>query len=61
MYIKEYNKNPKTYLTAIFSSYIVFWDGETKFVPSGTRLPVVDFSETKPRSYSMKGRSEGNS
>ena len=49
------------YLTAIFSSYIVFWDGETKFVPSGTRLPVVDFSETKPRSYSMKGRSEGNS
>ena len=55
---KEQNKESKTYLTSIFNSWSVFREGGTKYVPSETRLHIVDFSETESRKYSMKEKSE---
>ena len=51
----------KTYLTSICNNWSVFREGGTRFVPSETRLHIVDFSETESRKYSMKGKSEESS
>ena len=60
-YCVDVTGDVKAYLMSVCNSWSVFREGETKFVPSETRLHIVDFSETESRRYSMKGKSEGNS
>ena len=51
----------KTYIMSICNSCSVFRKGGIKFVPSESRLHIVDFSETKSRRYSKKKKFEEKS
>ena len=50
----------KNALTSICNSWSVFQEGGKKFVPSETRLHIVNFSKAKSRRYCINGNSKGN-